>query len=190
MRDVIPKILEILQAGTETTVDLFDILSSGSRKKAYRAMLHPETGFRFNTDWADAYRERQRFYSILNKLKNEGLVQKRPGSSRLSQWSLTGKGRARIRHGNQGGLASPSKLRREEGSSLKIISFDIPERRRRERDQLRRSLAALGFTPLHRSVWVGQGTIPEHFLEDLQHVRLLSCIHILEVSKQGTITAD
>jgi len=61
----IEKILELLQAGSENTIALLDALMSGSaesRKKLRSAAHHSLPS---KTNRAGAYRESQKFYSLL-----------------------------------------------------------------------------------------------------------------------------
>ena len=74
-----------------------------------------------------------------------------------------------------------------EDNKIKIITFDIPERERWKRAWLREALMFLGFSMLHKSVWVGKNKIPEQFLEDLRDMNLIKYTHILEVSASGTL---
>ncbi len=47
-----------------------------------------------------------------------------------------------------------------------IVSYDIPEKKRRRRDILRGILLKLGFGPLHKSLWI----CPYNFLDDVEKI--------------------
>lgn len=68
-----------------------------------------------------------------------------------------------------------------------IVSFDIPERKRKERDWFRRILINLDFIMIHKSVWVGKIKIPQQLLMDLADLKILDYIEIFEVGKSGTL---
>ena len=71
-----------------------------------------------------------------------------------------------------------------------IVIFDIPERERRKRNQLRRELVYLGFKKLQQSVWIGQTQIPEEFIKELKEKDILPYIHIFSVEKKGTVMLE
>lgn len=187
MGKIIEKVLEILQKQAEETADILDIMFSDratSYKKARKSIWRGGAQS-FKTDWADWYRQRQSFYSLLNKLKREGIISKKT-QSKYSPWYLTKQGKLilnRIKNGNQKKSVRISQ-------TLKIITFDIPERERKKRDRLRRELISLGFDKLQKSVWVGKIEIPEHFIRELRKSDLLSCVQIFSVGKGGTLVEE
>ena len=107
MSATVEKILDVLQAQAETTVGLLDVVFSDrytSYKKARRFLRYGPKEFK--TQWADWYRDRQRFYSLLNELKHAGLVVKKHVKDK-TVWRITRKGSKRLgRYGKQyrGGL--------------------------------------------------------------------------------------
>ena len=60
----IEKVLEILQGGAESTVGLFDAMTSGRAESYRKARRYQNSPLRFKTHWADAYRDSQKFYSL------------------------------------------------------------------------------------------------------------------------------
>lgn len=187
---LIPATLEILQRGAETSAALFDAFTSGYgtsyRKFSRLAQRGPRV---FRTDWAELYREHQRFYSLLNRMKRQGLVVKE-GSPRRAVWRITSRGRVRLsaRKG-KAPLPPPRAYQKGADTRWRVVVYDIPERERRKREWIRAVLLALGFSFLQESVWVGKRTLPESFLQDLRELELLGCVHIFEISRRGTITA-
>lgn len=189
MSRTIEKILEILQTQSENAVDLLDIMTSSrpvSYRKARRSFLYgvPE----FKTDWADWYRKRHAFHSLLNKLKREGLIIKAE-KKRGSLWRITTSGLRKLK-----GLKKkktsvlPARMYRANASSGPvIIAFDIPERERRKRNWLRVALFSLNFRKLQQSVWIGTTGIPAELMSDLKTQDMLPYVHIFSVSKKGTI---
>lgn len=192
MAKVIEMILEKLQEGAETTVDLLDIMftdRSTSYRRARRG-LHYTPSPKFKFDWSEWYRKRQAFYSLLNKLKREGLIV-RGSNRRGAPWEITKKGlhrfgtyRSRIR--SPGGILMKT-YPQEKSSSLVIVSYDIPEKERKKRDWLRANLISFDLNLLQKSVWAGFTRIPTAFLKELKKHNLLSCVHIFSVDKSGTI---
>ena len=185
------RILEYLQAQAESAVDWVDIMTS-SRPVSYRKARHsllrgaPE----FKHDWADMYRKRQEFYSLLNCLKRDGLVVRKK-ENRGSPWSITGAGRKKLVALKEKREKSPdlpdNVYERKEGSSFVVVAFDVPEQERKKRDWLRMNLKALGLDMLQQSVWVGKVRIPEDFVRDLRKSNMISYVHIFSVNKSGSM---
>ena len=183
------KILDYLQLQAEDTLDLITILLSDRRtaiRKARYSLVHgPPT---FKTNWAEKYRERQKFYSLLNQLKRDGLVGKKKSGKR-SQWRITKKGARHLAllKGKPHHIIFEKRSYVKKNGPLVIISFDIPEQERRKRLWLRTNLVALGFEMLQKSVWIGKIELPQEFMHDLKKYRVLSYVHIFSVNKSGSI---
>lgn len=185
--DNIKTVLMILAGSAFLTLELLDEVF-GSYHRSYKSMHKSLYGgydyqdkSRENNDYDDI--ELQRFYALLNKLKNQGLIKKKQ-SKNGSLWNITKRGFEKL------GLINKNKKPEYDSikdNKVKVITFDIPERERRKRAWLREALTAQGFSMLHQSVWVGKNKIPEQFLVDLRDMELLNYIHILEVSASGTI---
>jgi len=189
--EIIPKILEIVQNQAEATADILDIFTSGygaSYRKMKRTIKYGAP--RFKSDWAFEYRERQKFYSLLNQLKNQGLVKKYQDKTKQgSFWKITKKGLEKlslIKSKNLFGKNSVDYKRKPE-NTIKIIIFDIPEKERHKRAWLRAVLTSLDFSLLQRSVWMGKNKLPEKFIYDLDKRGILSYVQIFEISQKGTI---
>ena len=185
------KILEILQSRAENTVDLIDMFTSGysaSYKKARRSMLYGAPAFK--TDWADWYRRRQIFHSLLNKLKREEFIIQKE-KRRNSPWSITPSGMRwliQMKKKSREWSALPrSKYQNIRRGQLVIIAFDVPERERRKRTWLRIALISLGFTKLQQSVWAGNVKLPQKFIDDMKQVAVLPYVHIFSVVRGGTL---
>jgi len=188
--EIIPKILEILQAGAETTADLFDIFTSGygeSYRKLRRSIKYGSP--QFKNDWAFEYRQLQQFYSLLNQLKNHGFIEKKVDKKRKSVWKITKRGLEKLKLIKEKKKSKKFIVNytKEEDDKLKVVIFDVPEKERHKRAWLRAVLAYLGFTLLQESVWIGKNKIPEEFIHDLRRQGMLSYVHIFEINKKGTI---
>lgn len=53
-----------------------------------------------------------------------------------------------------------------------IIMYDIPDRRKSEREWFRRQLQYFGYVMIQRSVWVGPSPLPRSFVSYLKSVKL------------------
>jgi len=123
----------------------------------------------------------QRFYSLLSRLKKEGLI-----DSKEKRWFITKNGRAKLDRLKSAPLPE-RQYRKEIESSVKIIIFDIPEKERKKRNWLREKLITIDFRMLQKSVWWGKTKIPEDFLEDLKFLGLLLCVDIFSIAKSGSL---
>lgn len=191
MTTLTEKILDYLQLQAENTVDLIDTLLSDRRtamQKMRNAIVHGPPGFKKR--WTDVYRERQNFYSLMNRLKRDGFIVKK-GERRGSDWHITKAGIKHLERLKENPSLSAKLLRRryikKESASPVIVTFDIPERERRKRNWLRMQLVALGFEMLQRSVWIGKIQIPNGFMIDIRQQGIIPYIHILSVNKSGSI---
>ena len=187
MGTITEKLLEYLQLQAENTVDLLGIMMTDRRtamRKARHSIVHGPPQFKH--DWADLYRERQKFYSLLNHLKRDGLVVKYK-DGRTSTWKITDEGKEYLVRLKDGQILPKRAYAKKKSISMVIVSFDVPERERRKRDWLRLNLVALGFTMLQHSVWIGKVALPHDFIKDLRSQNMLSYIHIFSVGRAGTI---
>lgn len=182
---IIEKILEILQAQAESTAELIDIMTSeySVSYRKLRQALH--TGpRRFKTNWAEKYRETQRFYSLLNYLKRQGFIEQKVKNS-SSFWKIRKAGLEKLQL-----MKKKRSLRSYESAPddiVRVVIFDVPERERHKRIWLRSTLLSLGFSLLQKSVWIGKVKIPLEFLADLKDLKMLDYVHIFEINKKGTI---
>ena len=183
--EAIPKILELLQKSAESTVYLLDVFMSSGREAYRKARRGPR---QFKTDWAFEYRRRQSFYSLLNQLKNQGLVEKKKYSAK-SFWNITRKGTKKLSQLRSRKFSNLSAIEytRSSDKVVRVVVFDIPEKERYKRFWLRTALTALGFSLLQQSVWVGKVKIPEKFIHDLRNCGILPHVHIFEVGQKGTL---
>ncbi len=133
--------------------------------------------------------ERQKFHNLLYQLQKQGFVEKKKSEDKKTIWKLTSKGLGHLKILKNKKLLSPLKSIEEKKDYLKIIVFDIPENQKKKRDWLRNTLVNFNFSMLQRSVWTGDGQLPEEFFHSLKELNLLSYVHIFAVTKekQGTL---
>lgn len=185
---LILKILEVLIEIGETTAD---VMFSGYAE-SYRKMRGINYTINEKIDFAKI--ERHRFYSLLSKLKSEGLVKKsKTENTNKIVWSITAKGLRKFRLLRFKKLASknifpkvviPSIIHKD---YLKVVVFDISEKERRKRGWIRKVLTDLDFKKLQQSVWIGDNKFPEDFFLHLRELNLLSAIHIFAVKRTGSL---
>ena len=126
-------------------------------------------------------RERHAFASILSKLKKDGLVK-----SGARGFSITAAGKNRLIELKKR-LFWRDDYEKKETALLKIVMFDIPENQRKYRSWIRSVLKNLDFEMLQKSVWAGTVAIPEDFLVQLERLRLTRYVHIVAITKTGSL---
>lgn len=177
-------VLEELKSGALLTLELLDAVL-GTYQRSYKAVLSitykkPPR----KKSFYEIEREKQQvFYTLLNRMKREGLISKKQ-SPKGTLWYRTVKGLKKL------GLIKKRRKNRysvAKEKTLKIITFDIPETLKNKREWLRETLRFLEFKMLQKSVWIGASAIPEDFMLDLRDGGLLSYIHIFEIGARGTL---
>lgn len=130
-------------------------------------------------------KDKIRLYSLLYKLKKEGLVNRLKKGS----YSITRQGRKYLSK-KKSYLAWSRRyiVEKSRNNVLTIVIFDVPERERVKRDWLRYELVLMGFEKLQNSVWAGRYTLPSEFISDLETYGILPYVQIFSVDKTGTIT--
>jgi DNA-binding PadR family transcriptional regulator len=108
-------------------------------------------------------------YNALSRLEKKGLIKNYNNYNKEKQFILTQEGRKKSKH-----LAVLLKLadafigppKSSWDGKWRAIFFDIPEKFRRHRDELRFNLKMLGFYQLQKSVWVHPLPIPKEFFKE------------------------
>ena len=150
-------------------------------KKTYKILARNE---KIISDFLITRQLKRNFSKLVYQLEKDGLVNKRDTSVKITKKGMTRRGQLEMRLKT----AMPDHTYNSAPSeSVTIITYDIPEKMRRERNWLREALAILGLAMVHRSVFVGKKKIPKSFLDNLKALRILEYVHIFEVSKAGSL---
>ena len=64
-----------------------------------------------------------------------------------------------------------------------LVSFDIPEIKRKTRDWLRNQMKYWDFQMIHKSLWLGYGPLPKEFYDRLKYLNIRSDIRIFRIKK-------
>lgn len=183
------RILDILSSGAQTSSALFEIASREITNFSMRPRYTWGRASTYTVDWADSYREAKSFHALLYKLRQNGFVAS-AGKRRQLSWRLTRHGRAKL-----GALRERFAFERltdcigtiAPDGKTRIVTYDVPERERKKRWWLHEVLREVGYEPLQRSVWIGERPLHEDFFRALRRQRILTCVHVIEVGKSGTI---
>jgi DNA-binding PadR family transcriptional regulator len=190
MSYTIEKLLDIVQEQAETAAYLVDAMLS-TYHESYRKLLMMDRRKRLPKNdkrWSTLYRERQKYYNLLNYLKREGFVESKKMNGK-NVLKISEKGVRKLDALKSKIVNSKKNIRYEKNKlrGLVIIAFDIPEAKRSERAWLREVLRYLDFDMVQKSVWIGKCEIPEELLGDLRKREILDYIDIFEVGKSGTL---
>lgn len=181
-------LLKTIQSLGMTTIDILDTLNYYGYNETYRRMR----GFRSKEPKHQIILEgkikelekRQKISKLLYKLKTEGLISKNiKAKNNKYFWELTPKGIKKLSEKQIPRTNYEAKYSDE----LKIITFDIPESKRKRRDWLRSVLKKLKFKMVQKSVWMGKIALPEDFFKDIDHLELIPYIEIFAVTKSGSL---
>jgi len=104
---------------------------------------------------------KRKFYRMINYLKNTGYLNVKDVKNRKAI-IITPKG---MNKALETELKFGDKEKRKD-KKWQMIFFDIPEKRRRDRDYLRKYLGYLGYKKLQQSIWV----CPYNVLEETQQI--------------------
>lgn len=185
-------LLQTIKNGARTAEAIGNIVAgvpldwtrAAKRKVLYPTMPTPED--RRSIKNALARQEKHRVYSLLSKLKKEGLIDGHK-EFRTTEWFLTKQGRKKLEGLSSFFLLPRFRYTKEKDDGLNLVIFDIPETHKRKREWLRGSLMALDFKLLQKSVWIGNNKVTEEFIQDIRTLGLLDFIHIFRVKKTGTL---
>lgn len=117
------------------------------------------------------------FRVTLSRLKKNGLI-KNDGHF----WQLTKQGNEKLRRQMQDKRHNSYPKIAESDKKI-IITFDVPEAERKNRNWLRLQLLNLNFKLLQKSVWLGPAPLPKEFIEDLKYMKLIPHLKFFEVKE-------
>ncbi|MBU0998945.1 hypothetical protein KKG24_01360 [Patescibacteria group bacterium] len=64
-----------------------------------------------------------------------------------------------------------------------LISFDIPEKKKKTRDWLRNQIKYWDFEMIHKSLWLGYGPLPKEFNDRLKQLGIEKNVRIFKIKK-------
>lgn len=111
----------------------------------------------------------------ISRLKKEGLI----AENKNKKFYLTNKGEEMILYIKD----RYSILEKPWDKKIRIVIFDIPERKKHLREWLRAELGLLMFRPLQKSVYIGKYPLPNDLYQDLIKNELFNNVHIFTVDK-------
>jgi len=135
-------------------------------------------------------KNKNKYYQIIRRLVADGLVEKVKKGKNI-KIAITTKGRKAVNKWTREAHSSliPELYSNDLSQSnvVVIVIFDIPERLKLRRYQIREVLRALEFKMIQKSVWMGRNKIPSNFIKDLKSLGLLIYVDIFSVDKSGSL---
>jgi len=161
----------LMEHGASTLIDLLELKHS---KMGMAGAI--EKGLRRKSFW-DYYRELKELkensaQTILWRLRKKGLVEKKEKCYRLTFLGLNF-----VKKFQEKNTEKPW------DDKWRIIMFDIPEKRRKDRNWLRTQLINLEYKLLQESVFIGKQPFKEDFFEELTNRNLYQYIRLLTVGE-------
>ena len=204
MSELSVALLKKLDSGELAINDLFDFFMSRALEgSAYRLSKEGYKAFK-KRSWQrrvamnvenQAKEEKQRFYNLICRLHEQGLVAKEKQGIKTTI-SVTKKGVEKYRTLKKlfekrdmadRPTTKPNSYPKIKSPSSIIVSFDIPEKESHKRAWLRSVLRNLEYEMLHESVWIGSNILPKEFLDEAHRINMTRYVHIFSVLRKGTI---
>ena len=117
---------------------------------------------------------RETISNTLSRLKRKGLI-KKTGPPKQTIWRITRAGKNHFIATKRVPIFS---LPPKDGK-MRLVLFDIPENERDKRDWLRPRLLSCDYTPLQKSVWVGERPLPQELRKELDEKGIGRYIHVV-----------
>lgn len=64
-----------------------------------------------------------------------------------------------------------------------LISFDVPEKKKKTRDWLRNQIKYWDFKMIQKSLWLGYGPLPKEFTDRLRQLGIYENVQIFRIKK-------
>ncbi|MFA6494940.1 MAG: hypothetical protein WC246_01055 [Candidatus Paceibacterota bacterium] len=190
------KILSTLDEGKDLTLDVLGwMLIGGKVASPARIAREREQFLEHRGEQREGKHEERRamcrFYAMVRYLEQDGMVHKIVEERGIIV-TITRQGKQKLRsleNTMETSLPTARYGAKPEvaGSGVTIVTFDIPEEKRRKRDWLRNALRDLGFAMVHKSVWMGKDGVPEDFLRDVRDLALGDYVEIFQITKAGSL---
>ena len=183
-------ILKTIEHGDVTAIDLLSaFLTAGYGASQSHIEYLARQNLRARKKELAVHIQKQKYYSLIYKLRRDNLIDVSEKESGKKRISITKKGIAKLfqlkERSNTEEVATLSKEQIQ--NPLIIVTFDIPEKQRKKRNFLRKTLKNTGFRMLQQSVWIGKIKIPEKIIDDIDRLRIINYVEIFEVGRSGSL---
>ncbi len=163
--------------------DFIDVFRQPCTLSTFRYWLRGDPRYRPFRTWLEEYfqkRGKKNLYSAIYRLKRNGYL-KIKITKEGKGYFLTSKGEKRVLKNK---IKNFKKKYNPDKSWLMVI-FDIPEKRRKDRNVFREFLYELGFQKVQQSVWVSPYDVYKELKEVVKNLNLSKYIKFLKVKELG-----
>jgi CRISPR/Cas system-associated protein endoribonuclease Cas2 len=177
-------LLTIAKSVTNTVFLLYNIgmsIALDILKEMYKKELNYK-GYRCNILGLPIsfVRNRNSLRVIINRLKRNDYI-----SNEDEKWIITELGMKYVEDKIHSFEQFDSPFTKDSKKNL-LLTFDIPEVKRAERDWFRWHLKKFEYILVQKSVWVGPSPLPKDFARYLKEINLSKCIKTFKLSKSHT----
>jgi len=138
---------------------------------------------RRHQEWVGEYlhskRKRKKLYNAIKTLERRGFLEKKVLKENSRGYIFSGSGEGKVLRLK---IKMMGKKKNADGSWI-LVLFDIPEKLRKSRDLLRRSLHALGFEQMQKSVWVSPYDVAKELKEIIERTGLKEFVKFILVKE-------
>jgi DNA-binding transcriptional regulator PaaX len=120
------------------------------------------------------------FRAVVNRLRRNGYI-----TYEDEMWIITELGINYVERKKNSFKQFDSPFKKDHKRNL-LITFDVPESKKAERDWFRWHLKKFNYILIQKSVWVGPSPLPREFTSYLKDIKLSKCIKTFKLSKPNT----
>jgi hypothetical protein len=182
--EILYRVLDLLEDKAMETSDFFEAIlragygaSFGKLEREHRKLWVARHKYQMDRE------NKRRLQKYISKLKKGGFI----FETISGNLSLSKKGERKLKSLENGYFLNKRDYKKETGDKIIIVSYDVPVLFNKERNSLRDVLKVLGFSVIHKSVWVGKVKLPESFIKDLERLKILDYVEIIEITGEGTL---
>lgn len=163
--------------------DFLDIFRQPVTLHSFYRWLEGDPNYRPFRTWLEKYfqkRKKQNLYSTIYRLKKNGYL-KIKITKQGRGYLLTPKGEKRVLKNK----VKEIKKRKDPNNYWLMVIFDIPEKRKRDRDLFRFCLYNLGFQKLQQSIWVSPYDVYKELKNIVKKLNFTKEVKFLKVKEIG-----
>ena len=183
--EIIYKILDFLEDRATSTIDFVGAFLDAGYGASF-GKLEYEKNKREDAriDYKLARDRKRNLQKYLSRLKSNGLIVE---DSKTNKIHISSSGKEKLKLLKSEAVVKKESFEKAPGERVVIVSYDIPIPFNRERTKLREIIKILGFSLVHKSVWVGKVKLPKNFILALEKMNILDFVEIMEVTQSGSL---
>ena len=128
-------------------------------------------------------KKKNKLYPTFYNLKRSGYL----SEAKKGEYILTGKAKEKI---DKLKFKKINKLNKFRDNKMLLVLFDIPETRKRDRDQFRRVLKELDFIQLQKSIWLTNKDSVKEVVNVIKSLKIDNYVEMLKINKVKNIALN